>query len=134
MQDKKALELLVALFNGNLVLPTKQRNLFVDLYNQKAGKGRIIKVKLIQSEILPSLDNARLSGLTDCCFTISFLSNSNAFRLRYIVSQKDEINLVILKHLIRLFQTAEFRSKPHLILHKNLNRMINVPVNAPIYK
>ena len=36
--------------------------------------------------------------------------------------------------MIRLFQTAEFRSKPHLILHKNLNRMINVPVNAPIYK
>nr|YP_009720763.1 putative LAGLIDADG endonuclease [Ostreobium quekettii]QGQ61975.1 putative LAGLIDADG endonuclease [Ostreobium quekettii] len=61
VQDKKALELLVALFNGNLVLPTKQRNFkkFVDLYNQKAGKGRIIleKVNPIQSEILPSLDN-----------------------------------------------------------------------------
>lgn len=105
VQDKKALELLVALFNGHLVLPTKQRNFqkFVDLYNQKVGKGRIILVKPIQSEILPSLDHAWLSGLTDSegCFTISFLSNSNAFRLRYIVSQKDEINLVILKHLIR---------------------------------
>ena len=64
VQDKKALELLVALFNGNLVLPTKQRNFkkFVDLYNQKAGKGRIIleKVNPIQSEILPSLDNGGL--------------------------------------------------------------------------
>ena len=48
VQDKKALELLVALFNGNLVLPTKQRNFqkFVDLYNQKAGKGRIILEKV----------------------------------------------------------------------------------------
>ena len=128
MQDKKALELLVALFNGNLVLPTKQRNFqkFVDLYNQKAGKGRIIleKVKLIQSEILPSLDNAWLSGLTDSegCFTISFLSNSNAFRLRYIVSQKDEINLVILKHLIRLFQTGVI--EPHSEKN-NLSYIVN---------
>ncbi len=117
MQDKKALELLVALFNGNLVLPTKQRNFkkFVELYNQKAGTGRIRleKVQPIQSEILPSLDNAWLSGFTDSegCFTICFLSNSNAFRLRYLVSQNSQINLVILKHLIRLFKTGAI--EPH---------------------
>ena len=39
----------------------------------------------------------------------SFLSNSNAFRLRDLVSQKGQINRVILKHLILLFQTGRLR-------------------------
>ena len=64
---KKALELLVALFNGNLVLPTKQRNFqkFVDLYNQKAGKGRIIleKVKPLPGPMCSLFEAAHMTSL-----------------------------------------------------------------------
>ncbi len=35
-----------------------------------------------------------------------FLSTSNSFRLRYIVSQKGDDNLPVLSHLILLFQTG----------------------------
>lgn len=41
------------------------------------------------------------------CFTISFLQNSNAFRTRFMVSQKGEANLPILSHMILLFQTGQ---------------------------
>jgi hypothetical protein len=37
------------------------------------------------------------------CFTISLLSNSNAFRTRFILSQKGDLNLPVLSSLIQLF-------------------------------
>ena len=54
---------------------------------------------------IPSLQDGWISGFTDAegCFTASFLSNSNAFRLRYIVTQKGKENLPVLSHLICLF-------------------------------
>jgi hypothetical protein len=47
-----------------------------------------------------------LLGFTEAegCFTVSFLANSNAFRTRFIISQKGDINLPILSKLIELFQ------------------------------
>jgi|SRR5690606_18899662 len=112
VQDKKGLELINSLFNGNIVLPSRQQsfNEFLNLYNSKVSKGKILldKIVPIKSNILPSLNNSWLSGFTDAegCFTVSFLSNSNAFRLRYILSQKGDINVPILSHLILLFNTG----------------------------
>lgn len=56
-----------------------------------------------------------MTGFTDAegCFTVSFLKNSTAFRLRYIISQKGEINLFVLQHLILLFKTGNI--EPHYI-------------------
>lgn len=113
VQDKKGIELIIALFNGNIVLPSKKESFskFLAMFNSKAKKGKIIldKVEPINTNILPSLTNGWLSGFTDSegCFTVSFLSacgNANGFRLRYIVSQKSRVNLPILSHLILLFQ------------------------------
>lgn len=112
VSDKKGLELINSLFNGNIILPSKQKsfNEFINVYNKKAIKGKILldPIKPIKSNILPSLSNCWLTGFTDAegCFTVSFLSNSNAFRLRYLVSQKGDINLPILSHLILLFNTG----------------------------
>lgn len=112
VEDKKGLELINSLFNGNLVLPSKQQsfNEFIKLYNKKAIKGKILldPIKPIKSNILPSLSNTWLTGLTDAegCFTVSFLSDSIAFRLRYLVSQKGDINVPILSHLILLFKAG----------------------------
>lgn len=109
VQDKKGLELINSLFNGNMVIPTKKQSFkkFLDLYNYKVNRGKILldRIEPIQSNILPSLNNSWLSGLTDAegCFTVSFLSNSNAFRLRYLLSQKGDMNVPILSYLILLF-------------------------------
>lgn len=112
VEDKKGLELINSLFNGNLILPSKQQrfNEFLQVYNKKAIKGKILldPIKPIKSNILPSLSNSWLTGFTDAegCFTVSFLSNSNVFRLRYLVSQKGDINVPILSNLILLFKTG----------------------------
>ena len=102
--------LLALLFNGNLVLPTRKKmfKTFLENFNLKVNNGKIKNIESINyipSEILPSLTDSWLSGFTDAegCFTVSFLSNSNAFRLRYIISQKGDENLPILSHFILLF-------------------------------
>jgi hypothetical protein len=113
IQDLKNIYLILLLFNGNIVLPSRKKNFkdFLDIFNQKVVKGKIKgleQAQLINSEILPCLTNSWLSGFTDAegCFTVSFLKNSNAFRLRYIVSQKGDSNLPILSQLILLFQAG----------------------------
>ena len=42
VQDKRGLELIVSLFNGNLILPTRQRQFieFVKAYNSKVNNGK----------------------------------------------------------------------------------------------
>jgi hypothetical protein len=113
VQDLTNLYLIILLFNGNLVLPSRKENFkdFLDNFNQKIVKGKIKTFEPIEfriSYILPLLSNSWLSGFTDAegCFTVSFLKNSNAFRLRYIVSQKGDSNLPILSSLILLFQAG----------------------------
>lgn len=152
VQDLQNIYLLILLFNGNIILPTRkiQFRKFLDNFNNKISKGKIklsslvyfnenetvssldssisfvskvkdrkankfananqSEVKLIKpvnSNILPSLNNSWLTGFTDAegCFTVSFLSKpSNAFRLRYFVSLKGDVNLPILSHLVLLFK------------------------------
>ncbi len=78
VEGKKELELINSLFNGNIVLPSKQQSFkkFLDVYNQKVIKGKILlhPIEYIESTILPHLDNSWLTGFTDAegCFTVSF--------------------------------------------------------------
>jgi len=115
VQDITNLHLIILLFNGNLILPTRKKNFkdFLDIFNQKVLKGKIkdskIKpVEIQKSKILPCLNNSWLTGFTDAegCFTVSFLKNSNAFRMRFIVTQKGDSNIPVLSHLILLFQAG----------------------------
>ena len=113
VQDISNIHLLILLFNGNIILPSRKKNFkeFLENFNLKTNKGKIKNISpinLITSDILPSLTNSWLTGFTDAegCFTVSFLSNTNAFRLRYIVSQKGDINIPILSHLILLFKAG----------------------------
>lgn len=117
VQDLSNMHLLILLFNGNLILPTRKKvfNTFLENFNLKVGNGKIKNIKSISyipSEILPSLTDSWLSGFTDAegCFTVSFLSNSNAFRLRYIISQKGDDNLPILSHFILLFMAGKLEA------------------------
>lgn len=108
VQDRSGLYILFSLFNGNLVFPRRKAQFkrwveWAGLGSSERGGKRD---PVIHSEILPSLENGWISGLTDSegCFTASFLSNSTAFRLRFILSQKGDDNLPVLSHLIYLFQ------------------------------
>ena len=113
VQDISNISLILSLFNGNIVLPSKKKKLkdFLLYFNEKIKNGKIKGLQPINnltSEIYPSLFNGWLSGFTDAegCFTVSFLNNSNNFRIRYIVSQKGDMNLPILSNLILLFKAG----------------------------
>ena len=123
VQNKKEIELIVSLFNGNLILPSKKKSfeLFLLAFNSwgSQGKLRLDEVELINSEILPSLNDSWLAGFTDAegCFSCSFLANSNAFRIRYQIAQKGMINLPVLQHLAIIFEKGKVL--PHFVADVN---------------
>jgi hypothetical protein len=102
------LELLIHLFNGNLVLPSRKIQLchFINAFNAKQNGSQLTYQA---SSIMPSSDNQWLLGFTEAegCFTISLLSQSKAYRTRFIISQKGDINLPVLSHLILLFKAGK---------------------------
>jgi len=105
VRKKEELRLIILLFNGNIVLPSRKVtfNKFLNEYNSKK---KVAVIEYINSNnIVPSLFNTWIVGFTEAegCFTISLLSNSNAFRIRFILPQKGAENLPILSKFILLF-------------------------------
>ena len=78
IQKKEEIELIIYLFNGNLILPARkiQFNKFVQAFNLKKNT---LPIQYINSPNLPSFDNTWILGFVEAegCFTISFLKNSN---------------------------------------------------------
>ena len=108
-QNKKEIELLIHLFNGNLILPRRKEKFedFVKGFNTWVSKGRINlnPVEIKHTSILPSLDNSWLAGFTDGegCFTCS-INKDKGFSFNFNISQKWEQNVGILEHLCILFK------------------------------
>ncbi len=104
VKDKGNLELLVHLFNGNLVFPLKQSSfaLFLEAFNKRL-KGTIIP--FIPTLILPTINDSWLAGIIDSegCFTCSLLGNSKTYRFRFLLAQLGLINQPILVHIGILF-------------------------------
>jgi len=92
VQDFKNLYLICLLFNGNMVFPTRKARFltFLGFFNERLLKKNINTITPLDISVLPTLKDAWLSGITDGegCFTCSLLSNSTAFRYRYILTQK----------------------------------------------
>jgi hypothetical protein len=117
-QDIQSIYLIILLFNGNIMLPSRKNNFkkFLDNFNLKINSGNISYpyVKPRNNNLSLSLNNSWLSGFTDAegCFTVSFLSgtSSNAFRFRYIVSQKGDLNLPFLSQIITLFKAGRIEA------------------------
>jgi len=61
-QSKKEIEIIISLFNGNTVLPSRQKQLvnFINGFNLwvKKGKIRLETIQVINKVILPSLNNS----------------------------------------------------------------------------
>ena len=108
IQNKKEIELIIHLFNGNLILPSRKVRFenFVKGFNIWVSKGRIRldQVELRHSNVLPSLTNSWLAGFTDGegCFTCS-IGKIKGFSFNFNISQKWEENIKILQHLCILF-------------------------------
>jgi hypothetical protein len=106
IQRIQHLRLIMFLFNGNLILPSRkiQFNKFLLAYNSKSDS----PIDYLPLNNAITLDNSWLLGFTEAegCFTISLLSNSTAFRTRFILAQKGDINVPILSSLILLFKTG----------------------------
>lgn len=110
---KQYIELIVLLFNGNILLPSRkiQFNKFLCIYNNKPQTSNIIYIssQAVSSFLNSYLQTTWLLGFTEAegCFTISLLQNSNAFRVRFILSQKGDINLPVLSNLLLFFNTGK---------------------------
>jgi Cytochrome C and Quinol oxidase polypeptide I/LAGLIDADG endonuclease len=107
IQDTHNLTLICLLFNGNMIFPSRDARFktFLSFYNEKRLKKNLSIIKPLDSHILPSLNDGWIAGITDAegCFTSSLLSNSPAFKIRYILTQKWTINKPILEHIQNLF-------------------------------
>ncbi len=107
IQDQKNLYLICLLFNGNMVFPTRNARFltFLSFFNEKLLRKNLMTISPIETCVKPSLKDAWISGITDGegCFTCSLLSNSFAFRFRYILTQKWEANKLVLEYILSLF-------------------------------
>jgi len=108
IQDYKNLYLICLLFNGNMVFPTRNGRFltFLSSFNEKVIKNKEKVILPLYNTVLPSLNDGWISGITDGegSFTCSILSNSNAFRFRYILTQKWEANVLVLEHIKNIFE------------------------------
>ncbi len=110
-QSKREIEIIVSVFNGNVVLPTTKNQLdkFINGFNLWASKGKIRLEPVVTKNnfILPSLNNSWLAGFTDGqgCFTCSICDKG--FNINFNIVEKGEINLIILQQLCLLFKAGK---------------------------
>ena len=92
VQDVSNILLICLIFNGNMVFLTKNSQflIFLSAYNNMALRTKLETINPIVDTLLPTLHAHWLAGFTDAegCFTLSLLSNSKGYRLRFIISQK----------------------------------------------
>lgn len=110
-QSKKEIEIIISIFNGNTILPTRQKKLdiFIKQFNNWITKGKIrLEPVIIKNNlVLPSLNNSWLAGFTDGegCFTCSI--TDKGFNLNFNIAQKGEINKIILQQLCLIFKAGK---------------------------
>lgn len=122
IQDFKNLYLICLLFNGNMVFPTRYARFltFLSFFNEKLLKKQLFETIFpINSYISPSLDDAWITGITDGegCFTVSFLINSYAYRFRFILIKKWEVNKSVLMHILNLFSLNLNKQSGSVVKH-----------------
>ena len=107
VQDIKGLTLISLIFNGNMVFPTRTARFhtFLSALNEKLLAKNLLIIHPIYKTVLPSLNDWWLSGITDGegSFTCSILLARKSYRLRYILTQKWDLNKPVFDHIANLF-------------------------------
>lgn len=131
IQDLSNLYLMCLLFNGNMVFPTRNARflIFLSYLNEKLLKKNLITITPLDICLIPTLKDAWISGITDAegCFTCSILSNSSGYRFRYILTQKWEVNKLILEHILNIFSI--YLVKGSVVPH-SINNVWEIRVNG----
>ena len=100
IKKKIEIDLIILLFNGNIVLPTTKIkfNIFFKTY---LIKNKSKSISYLNNKNYPLSNNTWLLGFFEAegCFTASLILNSKNFRIRFIIRQKGIINLPIFKSL-----------------------------------
>lgn len=108
IQKKIEIELIILLFNGNIVLPSRkiQFEKFFKVFYQK--NKNFNTNYYINEKNYPVIDNTWLLGFVEAegYFNISLLNNNKGFRTRFIISQKGDINLPVLSKIMLIFNTG----------------------------
>ena len=108
-QNKKEIDIIISILNGNIVLPKRQESLssFIAGFNLWVTKGRILlnPVQFIDNSPLPTLNDAWFAGFIDGegCFTCS-INETKGFGFNLSVAQKWEENRCVLEHFCSLFK------------------------------
>lgn len=119
IQDVKNLYLICLLFNGNMVFPSRKARFltFLSFFNERLLRKNLNTITPLDTCVIPTLKDCWLSGITDGegCFSCSLLSNSSAFRYRFILTQKWEANKYVLEHILKLLHeySIEGSITPH---------------------
>jgi hypothetical protein len=107
VRKKEHLELLLKLFNGNMVLPTSVESFkkFLHSYNNKPFLNPII---FRHRRVYPSLDMPWFVGFTeaDGCFAADWEGSSSTFVMRFFISQVSPANKGVLDVLKLLFPSG----------------------------
>lgn len=106
--DKTSHVLLLALlFNGNLAVTHRIQQLYLWIKALNNGIAKPDAILFINTPISLTLQDAWLAGFTDAegCFNVSITYNArytlnNVIKMRYLLDQKDEFILTIIKNLL----------------------------------
>lgn len=127
VQDFKNISILIQLFNGNIIFPTKFDSFkrFVEKYNLFP---EVKTVVIIPSLVIPTITNYWLCGFTDAegCFTCSLLGNSTAYRFRFILSQASISNKVVLDYIAILLKGTVREHSTQGVYNITVNGIRNV--------
>jgi hypothetical protein len=109
VQDIKGLILISHIFNGNMVFPsrTAKFHTFLSALNERLLSKGIELIAPKYSITSPTLKDWWLAGITDAegCFTCSILVAKKAYRFRYIVTQKWDVNKPVFEHIAGLLKS-----------------------------
>lgn len=111
-QSKREIEIIISIFNGNIILPTRKKQLdkFITGFNIWSAKGNIKlePIRFKDNYVKPSLNDSWLSGFTDAegCFTCS-IGDRKGYSYNYNIAQKGEDNIIILEHIKSLFKAGK---------------------------
>ena len=139
VRDKDNLIKIINIFNGNFRSKAKilQFKLFLQAFNEEYNTN----IEYIYNINKVSLDNAWLSGFTDAegCFTCSAylnkLTNKHIVTVRYIISQKDDIEFSqCLAELIKGYITyiKSYNGYNTVVNHGKLNTILSYLQDFPL--
>lgn len=89
-----------------MVFPTRTTRFHTFLFalNEKLLANNLPIIIPIYKTVIPSLENWWLAGITDGegCFSCFILIARNTYRLRYILSQKHDLNKPVFDYIVKL--------------------------------